>query len=117
MLRRDEHLVWIHSGSEALVQRTFKLSARISSDNPSAVKPVLERLISGKGKIKAVEDGFKVEADLEGETWPRPQSHVIVRDAQSGEKNQNTRRMDFRQYDRKVLRLRAKGNSKGKLGT
>ena len=68
MVRRDEHLVWIHSGSEALVQRTFKLSARISSDNPSAVKPVLERLIGGKGKIKAVEDGFEVEADLEGET-------------------------------------------------
>jgi hypothetical protein len=51
-----------------LVQRTFKLSARISSDNPSGVEPILERLISGKGKIKAAKDGFEVEAVLKGET-------------------------------------------------
>jgi hypothetical protein len=51
-----------------LVQRIFKLSARISSNNPSAVEPVLERLISGKGKIKVVQDDFEVEAVLKGET-------------------------------------------------
>jgi acylphosphatase len=55
-------------GSESLVQKTFKLSARISSDNPSAIKPILERVIGVKGTMKSIEDGFEVEADLKGES-------------------------------------------------
>jgi hypothetical protein len=51
-----------------LVQRTFKLSARISSDDPSAIKPILERVIGVKGTIKPIEEGFEVEADLKGES-------------------------------------------------
>jgi hypothetical protein len=51
-----------------LVQRSFKLSARISSDNPSAIQPVLERLIGVKGIIKSIGDGFEVQADLRGES-------------------------------------------------
>jgi hypothetical protein len=51
-----------------LVQRTFKLSARISSDNPSAIKPILERVIGVKGTIKSIEEGFEVKADLKGES-------------------------------------------------
>jgi acylphosphatase len=50
-----------------LVQRTFKLSARISSDNPSAIKPILERAIGVKGTIKSIEEGFEVEAELKGD--------------------------------------------------
>lgn len=51
-----------------MAQKKFKLSARINSDNPSAIRPILERLIGGKGSIKSIEDGFEVEADLEGES-------------------------------------------------
>jgi hypothetical protein len=51
-----------------LVQKTFKLSARISSDNPSAIKPILERVIGVRGTMKSIGDGFEVEADLRGES-------------------------------------------------
>ena len=49
-------------------QKKFRLSARISSDNPSGIRAILERFISGTGAIKSIENGFEVEADLEGES-------------------------------------------------
>jgi len=51
-----------------MTHKKFRLSARISSDNPSGIRPILERIISGKGAIKSIENGFEVEADLEGES-------------------------------------------------
>jgi hypothetical protein len=51
-----------------LVQRSFKLSARISSDNPAAIKTALQEFLSGKGSVKATEEGFEVEAKLTGES-------------------------------------------------
>ena len=50
-----------------MVQKTFKLSARISTENPSAIKPILERIIGSNGTIKSTQEGFEVEADLKGE--------------------------------------------------
>ena len=50
-----------------MVQRTFKLSARISTENPSAIKPILERIIGSNGTIKPTQEGYEVEADLKGE--------------------------------------------------
>jgi hypothetical protein len=73
-----------------LVQRTFKLSAHISSDNPSAVGPVLERLISGKGKIKALQDGFEVEAVLKGET-ARDLNRMLLSELRRAEKRTRIR--------------------------
>ena len=49
-----------------MVQKKFKLSAHVSTNNPSAVKPVLDRLIVGKGTVRPINDGFEVEAELEG---------------------------------------------------
>lgn len=46
----------------------FKLSARISSDNSSAIKPALENFLGGKRSIKATDDGFKVKVELEGQS-------------------------------------------------
>ena len=51
-----------------MAQRRFRLRANVSSDNPSAIKPDLERLIGNKGTIRATEQGFEVEAELEGES-------------------------------------------------
>ena len=51
-----------------MVEKRFKLSARISSDNPSAIKPVLERIIGDKGTIKPWSEGFEVNAELDGES-------------------------------------------------
>lgn len=49
-----------------MVVEKFKLSACISSDNPSAIKPVLERIIGNGGTIKPMSDGFEVNAELDG---------------------------------------------------
>jgi hypothetical protein len=45
-----------------MVQKTFKLAECISSDNPSAIKPVLERIIENRGTIKPTSEGFEVNA-------------------------------------------------------
>lgn len=45
----------------------FRLLARISSDNPLAIKQILQKLINDKGTLKSTEEGFEVETDLEGE--------------------------------------------------
>ena len=49
-------------------ERKFRLSAKVSSDNPSAIKPVLERLICTKGTMNLTRDGFEIFANLEGES-------------------------------------------------
>lgn len=72
-----------------MAQRTFKLSARISSDNPSAVEPVLKRLIS-KGKIKAAQDGYEVEAVLEGEN-ARGLNRMLLSELRRAEKKTRIR--------------------------
>jgi len=51
---------------EALVQRKFRLSARISSDNPTSVRTVLQQFLGGKGSVKPSDEGFEVEAELTG---------------------------------------------------
>ncbi len=51
-----------------MVKKRFKLSANISSDNPSAIKPVLERIIGNKGVVKPTAEGFEVNAELDGES-------------------------------------------------
>lgn len=48
--------------------KKFKLSAKVSSANPSAIKPVLERIVASNGSIKPTTDGFEVNAELKGES-------------------------------------------------
>ena len=51
-----------------MAQLKFRVSAHVSSDNPSAIKPVLEQIIAEKGTVKQTAQGFDVEAELEGES-------------------------------------------------
>jgi hypothetical protein len=44
----------------------FELKARVSSDNPAAVRPVLERFLGHRGTVGATGDGFEVAAALDG---------------------------------------------------
>ena len=44
----------------------FKLSANVSSDSPKAVEPALKTFVGNKGTLKPTDDGFQVEAALEG---------------------------------------------------
>lgn len=48
-------------------QKKFKLTANVSSANPSAIKPVLEMIIGSNGTIKPTSDGFDIDAELKGE--------------------------------------------------
>jgi hypothetical protein len=47
--------------------KKFRLRANVSSDNLPAIKPALERIIADKGTIRQTDQGFEVEAELEGE--------------------------------------------------
>jgi hypothetical protein len=49
-----------------MVTNRTHLSARVSSDNPAAVEPVLARWVGGRGTVSPTPDGFEVVADLEG---------------------------------------------------
>jgi hypothetical protein len=48
--------------------KKFGLSARVSSNDPPAVKLVLERAVGGRCRITSVEGGFEVKGELEGES-------------------------------------------------
>jgi hypothetical protein len=72
-----------------LVQRTFKLSACISSDNPSAIRTVLEQFLGGKGSVKATDGGFEVEAELTGES-ARDLNRVLVSQMRRAERRTRT---------------------------
>ena len=49
-------------------EKKFKLIARVSSANPSAIKPALEKMIGNNGSIKPTDDGFEVNAEFKGES-------------------------------------------------
>ena len=49
-------------------EKKFKLSARVSSATPSAIKPVLKRIIGNNGSIKPTEEGFEVNAEIKGKS-------------------------------------------------
>ncbi len=51
-----------------MVQRKFRLRANVSSDNLSGIKPALERIVANKGTIRQTDQGFEVDAELEGES-------------------------------------------------
>jgi hypothetical protein len=73
-----------------MLRKKFRLSVRISSDNPSAIKPILEKLISGKGTIKSIKDGFEVEAVLKGES-ARTLNRTLLSEMRRVEKRTRTR--------------------------
>ena len=47
-------------------EKVFSLVADVGSDDPSAIAPMLRRLVSGQ--ITATDDGFHVVAELTGES-------------------------------------------------
>jgi len=50
-----------------MLHKYFKLTARVSSWNPQAIRPILENLIT-QGSVKEVQEEFQVEAGMEGES-------------------------------------------------
>jgi hypothetical protein len=48
-----------------MVNARFRLSARVSSSNPKAIKPVLKKFIT-RGTVKEAKDEFIIQAEMEG---------------------------------------------------
>jgi hypothetical protein len=71
-------------------QRKFRLWANVSSDNLSAIKPALERIIADKGIIRQTDQGFEVEAGLEGES-ARVLNSMILSELRKAEKRTRIR--------------------------
>ena len=68
----------------------FRVSAQISSDNPSAIRPVLEQIIAERGTIRPTDQGFVVEAELEGES-ARALNRSILSELRRAEKRTRMR--------------------------
>ena len=49
------------------MERSFKLRARVSTDDPEAVEPVLRRLLGIEG-YRVIADGFEIDAEMRGES-------------------------------------------------
>jgi len=73
-----------------MAQRKFRLWAQVSSDNPSAIKPALEQIIVKKGTIRQTDQGFEVEAQLEGES-ARALNRMILSELRKAEKRTRIR--------------------------
>jgi len=50
-----------------MAAKRFRVTARVSSNNPKTVKPVLEKAV-GKASVKEANGEFVVEAEMEGDS-------------------------------------------------
>ena len=71
-------------------QKEYNLSASVSSANPSAVKPVLERIVGSNGTVKPAGDGFIVNAKLKGEN-ARDLNRALLTELRRAEKKTRLR--------------------------
>lgn len=51
-----------------MTRKRFRLSARVSSNSPSTIKAIIEGLVGTHGTMKPTDDGFEIEAELEGDS-------------------------------------------------
>jgi hypothetical protein len=71
-------------------EKKFKLSANVSSSNPSAIKPVLERIVGSNGSIRPTSDGFEVNAEFKGES-ARDLNRMLLSELRKAEKRTRLR--------------------------
>ena len=94
-----------------MTKKTFTLMARISTENPKAVKPILEELVP-KESITPTDEGFLVQATMQGE-YPRELNKTLLSALRRVRtQNPSARGMDVRQHNGTFLRLCAKGITK-----
>jgi hypothetical protein len=70
--------------------QTYHLSARISSDSPGAVRTSLERFVGKTGTIQSTEEGFRVEAEIKGDS-ARELNRRLLTELRRGEKKTRLR--------------------------
>jgi hypothetical protein len=73
-----------------MTQKKFRLWGYVDSDNPSAIKLALERIIVNKGTIRQTDQGLEVEAELEGES-ARALNRMILSELRRVEKRTRIR--------------------------
>jgi len=73
-----------------VAQKRFQLRARVKSANQSAIEPALTRLITGKGSIRKTDQGFEIEAELEGAS-ARDLNRAILSELRRAEKRTTIR--------------------------
>jgi hypothetical protein len=71
-------------------EKKIKLSATVSSANPSAIKPILERIVGSNGSIKPTSDGFEVNAEFKGES-ARDLNRMLLTELRKAEKKTRLR--------------------------
>ncbi|HMK95180.1 MAG TPA: hypothetical protein VK536_07245 [Candidatus Limnocylindrales bacterium] len=71
-------------------EKKFKLSASVSSANPTAVKPVLERMVGSNGTIKTTSDRFEVNAEFKGKS-ARDLNRTMLTELRKAEKKTRLR--------------------------
>ncbi len=59
-----------------MLDKSFRLVARVSSSNPQAIRPVLENLITN-GSVTEVGEEFLVEAEMKGESAKELNSFLL----------------------------------------
>ena len=75
---------------------------QVSSDNPTAVKPVLEKAISQNGSIKPQATSLKLTPELKGES-ARDLNSTLLSDIRRAEKKTNTAQIDLRRHNERFL--------------
>jgi len=70
--------------------KKFKLYARASSANLSAIKPVLDQIIGNKGSVKPTEGGFEIAAEFDGES-ARDLNRMLLSEMRRAEKKTSIR--------------------------
>jgi hypothetical protein len=73
-----------------MAEKKYKLSAHVSSDNTSAIKSVLERIVGGYGTVKQAAGGFEVKAELKGES-ARDLNRMLLSELRRAEKKTRLR--------------------------
>lgn len=63
---------WIGSSAdgrdgEGMAKKTFQLTARVSTENPNSIQPVLEEVLP-KGSVTETDEGFLIQAKIVGES-------------------------------------------------
>ena len=71
-------------------EKKFTLSATVSSANPSAIKPAMERIVGNSGSIKLTKDGFQVNAEFIGES-ARDLNRMMLTELRKAEKRTRLR--------------------------
>jgi hypothetical protein len=52
-----------------MAKKVYELTANVSTENPQAIRRVLEDLIE-KGSVTPTDDGFQIKAKMVGESAP-----------------------------------------------